>query len=214
MSHFARIERQRLADLLTAAGPDAPTLCAGWRTLDLAAHLLLREHRPDAGLGIQVRQFAGWTQRVQDGYAARPYEQLLRRFRAGPPRFSLFALPGADEAANTVEYFVHAEDVRRAGPWEPSVVDPALALALWKRLPLLARLEAGRKSPVRLVLRWPDRTPIEVGPTDQERVELTGEPGELLLFASGRGAQTRLDVSGSTAAVAALHGALPLPDQQ
>ena len=43
--------------------------------------------------------------------------------RSGPPRLSLFGLPGADELANVVEYFVHHEDVRRArrGADEPEV---------------------------------------------------------------------------------------------
>ena len=47
---FARDERIALCDLLDETGPEAPTLCEGWRTLDLAAHLVLREHRPDAAL--------------------------------------------------------------------------------------------------------------------------------------------------------------------
>ncbi|MDH6132571.1 uncharacterized protein (TIGR03085 family) [Kitasatospora sp. MAA4] len=212
MSNHARTERHRLADLLAAAGPQAPTLCAGWRTRDLAAHLLLRERRPDAGPGIQVRQFAGWTKRVQDGYARRPYEQLVSAFRAGPPRLSFFALPGADEAANTVEYFVHAEDVRRAVAWEPRALEPEFEEALWKRLPLLARFEAGRRTPVRLLLlRRGDGRFLTVGARRSLTVQVSGEPGELLLFAFGRGAQTRLTVNGSAHAVSALGARLPLP---
>lgn len=34
------------------AGPDAPTLGAGWKTRDLAAHLVVRESRPDAAAGV------------------------------------------------------------------------------------------------------------------------------------------------------------------
>ncbi|GAA2148241.1 TIGR03085 family metal-binding protein [Kitasatospora kazusensis] len=219
MSNFARTERQRLADLLTAAGPEAPTLCAGWTARDLAAHLLLRERRADAAPGIRVKALAGWTAKVQAGYAARPYEESVRVFRAGPPRFSPFALARVDEAANTVEYFVHAEDVRRAQGgergWEqgggPEDVPAGLAAALWRRLPLLARLEAGRKSPVRLALVSPGRGRIEVGPAGAEVVEVTGEPGELVLFAFGRGARAALTVEGAEGAVAALRAALPLP---
>ena len=48
MTTFAAAERARLADLLLEKGPDAPTLCGGWSTRDLAAHLWLRESRPDA----------------------------------------------------------------------------------------------------------------------------------------------------------------------
>src|SRR5882762_622635 len=38
------VERRELCDLFLELGPDAPTLCEGWTTLDLAAHLVLREH--------------------------------------------------------------------------------------------------------------------------------------------------------------------------
>ncbi len=33
-------ERAALCDALAETGPEAPTLCAGWLTADLAAHLL------------------------------------------------------------------------------------------------------------------------------------------------------------------------------
>ncbi|MFB7664580.1 TIGR03085 family metal-binding protein [Kitasatospora sp. NPDC056138] len=211
MSNSARTERQRLAGLLSAAGPDAPTLCEGWTTRDLAAHLVLRERRADAAPGIRVQALAGWTARVQAGYAQRPYEELVRLFRSGPPRLSPFALPGVDEAANTVEYFVHAEDVRRAVEWQPQDVAPELAQSLWQRLPMLTRLEAGRRTPVRLALRWPGAGSVEFGPRGTDMVELTGEPGELVLFAFGRGARTTLRVDGSPAAVATLAAALPVP---
>ena len=46
---YSRQERQALCDDLQAAGPDAPTLCVGWTARDLAAHLVLRERRLDAG---------------------------------------------------------------------------------------------------------------------------------------------------------------------
>ncbi|MDH6127166.1 TIGR03085 family metal-binding protein [Kitasatospora sp. GP82] len=211
MSNPARTERQRLAELLTAAGPDAPTLCAGWTTRDLAAHLVLRERRADAAPGIRVAALAGWTAKVQQGYAARPYEELVQLFSSGPPRLSPFALPGVDEAANTVEYFVHAEDVRRASDWQPLDVPPELAAALWKRLPMLTRMEAARKTPVRLSLRRPGTGSLEFGPKGTDLVELTGEPGELVLFAFGRGARTTLRVDGPEQALAALDAALPLP---
>ncbi|MEY9947965.1 TIGR03085 family metal-binding protein [Kitasatospora sp. GAS1066B] len=211
MSNYARGERQRLAELLAAAGPDAPTLCAGWLTRDLAAHLLVREGRPDAGPGIQLPLFAGWTARVQAGYAARPYAELVARFRAGPPRLSPFALPGVDELANAVEYFVHAEDVRRAVPWEPQAVDPALAELLWRRLPMPARFEVGRRTPVRLLLCLPDGRNLTVGQRRPGSVRVTGEPAELLLFAFGRGAQARLSVTGPAAELAQLRDAVALP---
>ncbi|MGW3039302.1 TIGR03085 family metal-binding protein [Kitasatospora sp. NPDC001159] len=212
MSNHALAERHRLAQLLTAAGPDAPTLCAGWTTRDLAAHLVIRERRPDAAAGIRITALAARTQRVQDDYAARPYEELIRLFRSGPPVYSPFALPGADEAANTVEYFVHAEDVLRAAEdWTPQPVPPGRAEALWRRLPMIARFEAGRRSPVRLVLIRPDGQSLTVGPAGAPTVHLTGDPGELVLFTYGRGARTTLTVDGAPDAIEALRHVLPLP---
>ena len=63
--NWARAERLLLCDLLTRIGPDAPTLCQGWTTGDLAAHLVTRERRPDAGPGLVVPLLAGHTERVQ-----------------------------------------------------------------------------------------------------------------------------------------------------
>ncbi|MEV7771945.1 TIGR03085 family metal-binding protein [Kitasatospora sp. NPDC086791] len=212
MSNHALAERHRLTELLAAAGPDAPTLCAGWTTRDLAAHLVLREHRPDAAAGIRIPALAARTRRVQDGYAARPYEELLRLFRSGPPLYSPFALPGADEAANTVEYFVHAEDVlRAAGDVKPQPLPPGRAEALWRRLPMIARFEAGRRSPVRLVLTHPDGRSLTIGPAGAPTVHLTGDPGELILFTYGRGAHTTLLTDGAPEALEALRHVLPLP---
>ena len=49
---YSREERRALCALLDETGPDAPTLCEGWTTGDLAAHLVLRERRPDAAAGV------------------------------------------------------------------------------------------------------------------------------------------------------------------
>ncbi|PYC82198.1 TIGR03085 family protein [Streptomyces tateyamensis] len=207
MSKHARGQRARLAELLAAAGPAAPTLCTGWLTRDLAAHLVLREARPDAAAGLVVPALARWTERVQARYAALPYEELVRRFRHGPPRWSAFALPGADEAANTVEYFVHAEDVRRAAAdWADQPVSAELGELLWRRLGLTARMELGRRSPVRVVLAGPDGRTVVAGSKLPGGVRVEGEPGELLLFAFGRAAQARVTLSGPADQVAALRG--------
>src|ERR1700745_3407120 len=137
---FARDERIALCDLLDETGPGAPTLCEGWTTLDLAAHLVLREHRPDAGAGLLGGPPAGYTARVQSKMSGRvPYPRLVQIIRDGPPPFSLFALPGVDERANLAEYFVHHEDVRRAAPgWEPSELPPGRTEPLWQGLWLAA----------------------------------------------------------------------------
>ena len=43
---IAQSERQALCSLLEDRGPLAPTLCEGWTTADLAAHLYVRERKP------------------------------------------------------------------------------------------------------------------------------------------------------------------------
>ncbi|MER7152466.1 TIGR03085 family metal-binding protein [Streptomyces lydicus] len=151
MSTHAKRERLLLADLLESAGPDAPTLCENWTTRELAAHLVVRERRADAAGGILVKPLAARLERVQAEFAARPYEELLRLIRTGPPRLSPFALKPIDEASNTVEFYVHAEDVRRAQPdWAPREPDPVFADALWSRIERMARV-LGRRTEERRV---------------------------------------------------------------
>lgn len=133
---FAQRERSALCDLLVDLGPDAPTLCEGWRSADLAAHLFIREHRPDASPGLRLR-FAparAWTKRVQDGARdTLTWDALVGKVRAGPaPLVRPF-----DKAINTLEYFVHHEDLRRAQTgWEPRLLAPEDEAALWGRLAL------------------------------------------------------------------------------
>ncbi|MFJ8789655.1 TIGR03085 family metal-binding protein [Streptomyces sp. NPDC102462] len=203
MSTFAKRERLLLADLLETTGPEAPTLCEGWQTRDLAAHVVVRERRPDAAGGALVKQLAARLQKVMDEYAAKPYEELIRLIRTGPPRFSPFQLKQIDEAANTVEFYVHTEDVRRAQPdWTPRELDPVFQEALWSRLERTARL-LGRGVPTGLVLRRPDGQ-TAVAHRGAPVVTATGEPAELLLFAFGRQSAAKVDLTGDENAIAKL----------
>ncbi|AXK36027.1 TIGR03085 family protein [Streptomyces armeniacus] len=206
MSTHAKRERLLLADLLEAAGPEAPTLCAGWKTRDLAAHVVVRERRGDAAGGIVIKPLAARLERVQGEFAAKPYEELIQLIRTGPPRMSPFALKQVDEAANTVEFFLHSEDVRRAQPdWTPRELDPVFADALWRRLESTAKIY-GRKSPVGLVLRRPNGQ-TAVARKGTPVVTATGEPAELLLFAAGRQDAARLELEGEKEAVERAHDA-------
>ncbi len=197
-------ERAALCDLFEELGPDQPTLCAGWLTRDLAAHLVLREHRLDAAPGILLAPLAGHTRRVQEEYARRPWRELVDLVRDGPPAWWPTRLPGVDELVNSIELFVHHEDVRRGQDgWEPRPPDATRDAALWSGLRRAGRMTL-RRSPVGLVLRRPDGEEIVVrrGPST---VAVTGEPGELLLFAFGRDA-ARVGFEGDQTAVAAVRG--------
>ncbi|MET8680664.1 TIGR03085 family metal-binding protein [Streptomyces sp. NPDC004647] len=211
MSTHAKRERLLLADLLEAAGPTAHTLCDDWTTRDLAAHVVMRERRADAAAGILFKPLAARRDRVQAEFTAKPYEELIQLIRTGPPRMSPYALKQVDEAANTVEFFVHAEDVRRASPdWTPREIDPVFADALWSRLEKAARL-LGRNSPVGLVLRRPNGQ-TAVAHRGAPVVTATGEPGELTLFIFGRQDVARVDLDGEKDAIAKVREAqLGLP---
>ncbi|MFF1545854.1 TIGR03085 family metal-binding protein [Streptomyces sp. NPDC058291] len=205
MSTFAKRERLLLADLLETAGPEAPTLCEGWLTRDLAAHVVVRERRPDAAGGLLIKQLAPRLDRAMREFAAKPYEELLQLIRTGPPRFSPFQLKQLDEASNTIEFYVHTEDVRRARPdWAPRTLDPVFQDALWSRLERTARL-MGRSAATGLVLRRPDgRTAVANRGTPV--VTATGEPSELLLFLYGRQSAAVVELDGEKEAIDRLHG--------
>ncbi|MEV7191665.1 TIGR03085 family metal-binding protein [Streptomyces sp. NPDC093510] len=204
MSTHAKRERLLLADLLEAEGPEAATLCEGWKTRDLAAHVVVRERRADAAGGLLIKQLAGRLERVQAEFAAKPYEELIQLIRTGPPRFSPFSLKQVDEASNAVEFYIHTEDVRRAQPgWRPRELDPVFSDALWSRLERTARL-VGRKAPVGLVLRRPDGQ-TAVAHRGTPVVTVTGEPSELLLFAYGRQEAAEVGLEGDKEAIARLH---------
>ena len=84
---YSRDERLALCALLEKTGPDAPTLCEGWKTGDLAAHLVLRERRPDAAAGILGGPLAGYTARVQAQLKRRmSFAELVQAIRTGPLR--------------------------------------------------------------------------------------------------------------------------------
>ncbi|MFE9646515.1 TIGR03085 family metal-binding protein [Streptomyces sp. NPDC006365] len=204
MSTHAKRERLLLADLLEASGPDAPTLCEGWNTRDLAAHVVVRERRPDAAGGALIKQLAPRLDRVMAEFAEKPYEELIQLIRTGPPRFSPFSLKQIDEAANTVEFYVHTEDVRRARPdWTPRELDPVFQDALWSRLERTARL-VGRGVPTGLVLRRPDGQ-TAVAHRGAPVVTVTGEPSELLMFTYGRQNAADVELDGDKDAIAKLH---------
>ncbi|MEU3026337.1 TIGR03085 family metal-binding protein [Streptomyces incarnatus] len=209
MSTFAKRERLLFADLLETVGPDAPTLCEGWRTRDLAAHVIVRERRPDAAGGALIKQLAPRLEKVMAEYTAKPYEELIQLIRTGPPRFSPFQVKQVDEAANTVEFYVHTEDVRRAQrDWSARELDLVFQDALWSRLERTARL-LGRGVPTGLVLRRPDGQTV-VAHKGAPVVTATGEPSELLLFAFGRDRAARVELEGEADAIDRLHSSKQL----
>jgi uncharacterized protein (TIGR03085 family) len=187
----ARHERAALVETMRSVGPDAPTLCEGWTTRDLAAHLVIRERRLDAAPGILVPALASYTAKVQKQVAeSRDWTELLDTIASGPPIFSPFRL--LDPLVNLNEMFIHHEDIRRAQPgWQPRTLAAGTVTALTRPLPVMARLTMA-KVPARVALRIPEgKTLATVG--RGPAVVVTGVAEELLLFAVGRDARVTFD---------------------
>ncbi|WP_220182712.1 TIGR03085 family metal-binding protein [Sphaerisporangium album] len=207
MTH-ARAERAALCDLLDDLGPDAPTLCEGWTTADLAAHLVLRERRLDAAGGIAIPALAGYTASVQDRIkSGRSYREVVDAVRQGPPKWTPYGfIPGLDNTVNTLEFLVHHEDVRRAQPgWEPRELPDDLSETVWKRLASGGRFMF-RRAPVGVVLRHTDgrRAGAKMA---EPHVVVTGDPAELLMYAFGRQAHARVTCEGDPMSIARLNAA-------
>ena len=204
---LARRERSGLVETFRRIGPDAPTLCEGWTTRDLAAHLVVREGRPDAAAGILVSALAPRLEELRVREAERPWEELLDRIEAGAPWYS--PLRYADAVANAAEYLVHHEDVLRAADdWSPREFSEADLGRIWSLATTVAKASL-RKAPARIELRTPPGIrpdgagPVSTGARITPAVTVSAEPVELLLWAFGREA-VRVDVSGERSAVEAV----------
>jgi uncharacterized protein (TIGR03085 family) len=191
-------ERRELCDLLEELGPDAPTLCEGWATLDLAAHLVVRERDPRSAPGILLGgRFAGLLERVTTSAMERGYATLVEQVRNGPP-LGPFVVPKLRTYLNLNEYVTHHEDVRRANGLGPRTDRPELQDELWSLLRISARLMLRNVRGAHVRLVRPDGTVISVGHGPE--VTVAGEPLELVLYLQGRRDAAEVDLSGHPAA--------------
>jgi uncharacterized protein (TIGR03085 family) len=198
---LARAERAALLELLTDLGPDAPTLCEGWTTHDLAAHLVVRERRPHAVPGLVVPALHGITARLERRMRPTAYDDLLAALRSGPPVWSPVGLPDPlYDPANLHEFYVHHEDVRRLADPGPRAATPGLDDALWSRLRTLARVFTRRARGLGMTLATPDARSLRArsGP---DEVVLRGTPRELFLWLWGRRSVADVAVEGPAGAV-------------
>jgi len=199
-------ERYELCDLFLEVGPQAPTLCEGWATLDLAAHLVTREHDLRSGPGIILGgPFEAYTTKLRERAKSKGYEQLVERIRSGPP-WPLRISP-VRQAMSLNEYFVHHEDVRRANGQSRRTDRPDLDEALWKEVRRTARLTTRRIRPLGLELYWPDHgNPMPARKGDPVAC-LSGPPSELDLYLTGRKSAAKVELTGSPEAVAGIEQA-------
>lgn len=200
MTSLAARERAALCDLALAVGPDAPTLCSPWTTRDLVAHLLVRERKPLLAGGILVPQLQGMTERAMRALAAVPYDELVGRLREAPVH-----VRAVDPIVNTLEFFVHHEDIRRAGAgWDVRPLTVSDEVALWRFLTVTGR-GLVRPAGVPVTLRAGSRSAVLR--RGQAPVVVTGAVSELTMFLFGR-AQTRdLDFDGPPEKISSLRNA-------
>jgi uncharacterized protein (TIGR03085 family) len=194
---LARKERLALCALFTRLGPDAPTLCEGWLTRDLAAHLVARELYPLSIPGMTMPLFHPITERYERRARERfAYAELVEQLRAGPPATSPVGLPGLSNVLNIHEFYVHHEDVRRANGGRPRRLSPALDTALWLRLrvtgPFLFRSMLG----CAVHLETTDGRAMTVLPGTSGRLTLQGPTGDLFMFAYNRRDGAKVDIGG------------------
>jgi uncharacterized protein (TIGR03085 family) len=203
VTSIAAHERMLLCALAQQLGPDEPTLCEGWTVRDLVAHLLVREGSP-AAIGITVPPLAGLTEAAMRREASHDFHAMVTRLRHGPPLWSPMRLPKVGPMLNTMEFFVHHEDIRRAQPdWEPRLLPPHVEDAVWRGAKLAGK-GFTRSAPVAVTLQRSDtgeRARLSGGDGD---VVVRGLPAELALFVYGRSGHARVDLDGEAEAVAAL----------
>ncbi len=199
---FAKTERAALCDALLEFGPDAPILCEGWDAHDLAVHVWMRENDPLGVAGSFIKPLAGVTEARTEAVRTRwTYPDLVERIRKGPGLASLFAIPAVDELANTGEFFIHTEDVRRANGQGPRDLGREFEESVAKALvttakPLLRDVDAG------VVFERTDASEsLRVKP-GASTITIIGKPSEILLFAFGRMDQAEVEVVGEPSVVA------------
>jgi uncharacterized protein (TIGR03085 family) len=138
--------------------------------------------------------------------ASRPFPEMVDQLRE--PALTPYRLPGVERLTNTLEYFVHHEDLRRGRPgWEPRQLPPADEDELWKLLKGSAKLST-RKAGVPIVVRRTDRPGEEATiRKGDDPVVVTGRPSELVLFFFGRDQLHEVGFDGPAESISRLRGA-------
>jgi uncharacterized protein (TIGR03085 family) len=109
-----------------------------------------------------------------------------------------------DEAANLAEFFVHQEDVRRAANGrEPRHLSDGMSNELWERLRRAGRLFF-RGVPGGVLLRRTDTGEIAIARSGEPRVEISGLPGELMIYAYNPKDRAQVEITGDAGLTANL----------
>ena len=205
MTRLAQTERAALCDTALQVGEDQPTLSGEWTVKDLVVHLLVREGSP-AAVGILVKPLEKVLDLEMRRVGRQPFNVLVERLRQGPPVWSPYAVPRLDATLNTLEYFVHHEDIRRAQlEWTARDLGADSEKLLW------ALVRTGgkgltRSAPVGVTIENATTGSRAVLKPGEPSVVVRGIPSEVTLFVFGRKAQAHVELIGDDADVARLSG--------
>ena len=189
---ISKSERQGLVETLKALGPDAPTLCEGWMTKHLLAHLIMRETEPVNASGILLKGRQKQTQNRLEELSTH-FESNLSKLKSGPPLWN--PMRYLDKWVNALEMLIHHEDVLRAQPnWQRRKFTDSET----KELDFLLKIAP------RFLVRGAKVVPtLVVGdlPTTG-RIILRGDQVDLLLFLAGRQSASTVSIEGDESDVA------------
>ena len=191
-------ERVSLADLLDSLGEqewETPSLCAGWRVRDVAAHLTLAQMRPLPAVVAALRARGNFNRMIHDTavrrarrLAAEEYAPRLRAM-AGSRRKA----PGVSHLEPLIDVLVHGQDIAiplgRPRPM-PAGAAAAAADRVWPNLfPWRAERKLGGFRFAATDCSWSAGDGLLVeGPIGAILLLLTGRPAGLAQL-SGPGAR-------------------------
>jgi uncharacterized protein (TIGR03083 family) len=128
-------EYRALADLLEAAGErawNAPSLCEGWRTREVVAHMTMPARYDGPAFMAELDAVGGDFTRLSDVIAARdgalPADTLLDDLRS--PALHEWEPPGGGSEGALTHCVIHALDIEEAVPLPRRMPDAAIRSVL------------------------------------------------------------------------------------
>ena len=130
-----------------------------------------------------------------------PWVELVAVVRHGPPLWNPSRLAPVDEFVNTLEFFVHHEDVLRAQPdWTARPLEPEVEHAIAGAIGRGGRLLT-RKAGVGVTVEPSGRQPVRLhGGTPM--VTIRGPLADCVLYVNGRKSVAQVELDGPPDAVA------------